>query len=186
MQSVVEVLGIEVAADQLARWAAWYAPESQPFLLPADSPLAGIGASFDPSPAHEARDSFGIYSLPDAVVCRTVAYLVRTQRILGRSLVPSVRAWPSLRSLGTAAQADGHRFLWWPPLVAGREHEVSHGRQRVDVWCWRQSQRLTDVLGVHDDLAKVGRGVSRGRGGAADGGMEPVERLSGGAAPMLD
>ncbi|MHB8340663.1 MAG: hypothetical protein ACYDB7_05745 [Mycobacteriales bacterium] len=137
MQSVVEVLGIEVAADLLARWAAWYAPESQPFLLPADSPLAGIGPSFDPSPAHEARDSFGIYSLPDAVVCRTVAYhefmslprdarsyLVRTQRTLGRSLVPSVRAWPSLRSLGTAAQADGHRFVWWPSLVAGREHEV--------------------------------------------------------------
>ena len=49
--------------------------------------------------------------------------------------------------------------------------EVSHGRQRVDVWCPGQSQRLTDVLGVHDDLAKVGRGVSRGGGGVADDGV---------------
>ncbi len=39
---------------------------------------------------------------------------------------------------------------------------------------------------MHDDLAKVGRGVSRGGGGAADDGVEPVERLGGGAAPMLD
>src|SRR5664280_138393 len=69
--------------------------------------------------------------------------------------------------------------------VAARK-EVSHGRQRVDVWCPGQSQRLTDVLGVHDDLAEVGRGVSRGGGSAADDGVKSVERLGGGAAPMLD
>ena len=69
--------------------------------------------------------------------------------------------------------------------VATRK-ELGHWRQRVDVWCPGESQRLTDVLGVHDDLAEVGRGVSRGGGGAADDGAEPVECLGGGAAPVLD
>ena len=64
--------------------------------------------------------------------------------------------------------------------------EISHGRQRVDVWCPGQPQWLTDVLGVNDDLAKVGRCVSRGSGGAADDGLETFERLGGGVAPMLD
>lgn len=50
--------------------------------------------------------------------------LVRAQHALGRSQVPSVRAWPSIRPLGTAKQADGHRFVWWPTLLKGLEQRV--------------------------------------------------------------
>lgn len=64
--------------------------------------------------------------------------------------------------------------------------EVSHGRQRVEARCLEKSQRLADVLGVHDDLAKVGRGMSRGGSGAADDGAEPIERFRGSAAAVLD
>jgi hypothetical protein len=42
--------------------------------------------------------------------------------------------------------------------------EGGHRRQRVDARCPRETQRLADVLGMHDDLAEVGRGVMGGRG----------------------
>lgn len=55
--------------------------------------------------------------------------------------------------------------------------EIGHGRQCFDVRSPRQSQWLTDVLGVDEDLAKLCRSVS-GRGcSAADHGTEPVQRL---------
>jgi hypothetical protein len=47
-------------------------------------------------------------------------------------------------------------------------------------------KRLADVLGMHNDLAEVGRGVPRGCGSADDDGAKPIKRLSGGAAAVLD
>ena len=54
----------------------------------------------------------------------TRAALVRAPRALGRELAFSVRSWPGLRQLGAGEQADGHRFVWWPSPLAGRESEV--------------------------------------------------------------
>jgi hypothetical protein len=129
-----EVLGIAVSAALLGRWAAWFAPDPQPFLAPAGGALARLGNDFQPRSAPELRDTFEIYSVPDGMVCRSIAAadfaalpretraeLVRFQHTAGRSLVPSVRAWPALK---TATQADGHRFVWWPELLAGREREI--------------------------------------------------------------
>jgi len=130
----MKTLGITVSTALLTRWADWFAPEPQPFLVPAGSALAALGKEFEPKSNPELRDTFEIYSVPDGVVCRGVtadefaaaprdlrARLVRGQHTRGRALVPSVRAWPSLEM---AKQADGHRFVWWPALLAGREREV--------------------------------------------------------------
>jgi hypothetical protein len=49
------------------------------------------------------------------------AALVRTQVRLRRGAVPTVRRWSDLLD-GAAlrAQADGHRFVWWPSMVDKR------------------------------------------------------------------
>jgi hypothetical protein len=131
------VLGIAVSATLLDRWAGWFAPDPQPFLAPAGSAAARLGNDFEPRSAPELRDAFELYSVPVGTVCRRIsaaefaalprgsrAELVRFQHTAGRSLVPSVRAWPALKM---AEQADGHRFVWWPGLVAGREQEIIFG-----------------------------------------------------------
>ncbi len=55
--------------------------------------------------------------------------------------------------------------------------EFSRCRQRLHLWLPCQSQRLTDVLGVHDDRAKVRRKVPNGSARGADYGFEPPEGL---------
>jgi len=130
----MKTLEITVSAALLTRWAGWFAPDPQPFLVPVDSELAALGEEFEPRAYPELRDTFEIYSVPDDLVCRSVtagefaalprdirARLVRGQHTAGRALVPSVRAWPALEM---AKQADGHRFVWWPALLAGRESEI--------------------------------------------------------------
>ncbi len=137
MESAVEVLGIEVSVALLARWARWFAPESQPFALPAGSVLASAGRPFEFANEPELNDTFELYACADGVVFRSLTQdeytslpralrsdLVRLQLALGRAQVPSVRAWSSLRPAGISQQADGHRFVWWPSLLHGREREV--------------------------------------------------------------
>ena len=132
-----KVLGIEVPDALLKRWVTWFAPESQPFVVPEDSPVAGAGREFVPADEAEIRDSFELYVPERGTVFRSIRHdeftsfppatrsrLVRDQVHRGRSLVPSVRAWPSLRDEGISKQGDGHRFVWWPNLMTGREREV--------------------------------------------------------------
>ena len=132
--SPMRTLGITVSAALFTRWASWFAPDPQPFLVPAGSALAALGKEFEPKVNPELRDTFEIYSVPDGLVCRSVtagefaasprdirARLVRGQCTTGRALVPSVRAWPTPEM---AKQADGHRFVWWPALLAGRESKI--------------------------------------------------------------
>lgn len=137
VNSEVEVLRIEVPATLLAQWATWFAPESQPFAVPFGSPLAHAGRVFEPVNEPEVRDTLELYSQPSGMVLRSFTHdefaslpratrsgLVRAQVTHGRGQVPSVRAWPSLRDEGIADQADGHRFVWWPALLNGRESDV--------------------------------------------------------------
>jgi hypothetical protein len=132
--AVRAVLGIAVPDALLARWTSWLAPDPQPFLVPAGSGAARLGVDFEPRSAPELRDTFELYSVPTGMACRSItaadfaalpraerATLVRFQHTAGRSQVPSVRAWPALK---TAGQADGHRFVWWPGLLTGREQEI--------------------------------------------------------------
>ncbi|MGZ4686628.1 hypothetical protein [Oryzihumus sp.] len=166
MGSAREVLGIEVGDELMARWAGWFAPEVQPFLVPEGSALAELGRPGATGPAAvELRDTFEIYTPPAGMTCRGVtaaeftalprevrAELVRTQRAVGRRLVPSVRSWPALRDHGIRGQADGHRFVWWPELLGGREDDalvpfVEEGMRRsrhaeVPAAVWREAGRV--------------------------------------------
>lgn len=130
-------LGIDVDDELLAQWSAWFAPDPQPFLILRGGPFAGVGSSLVGSLEMELRGTFEIYSLDQSTECRFIgadefanlsrplrAQLVRSQFVLGRSRVESVRAWPSLLNLGIRNQADGYRFVWWPSMLTGREEEV--------------------------------------------------------------
>jgi len=82
----------------------------------------------------------------------TRAQLVQEQRRLGRSLVPSVRSWPSLEANVIRYQADGHRFVWWPSLLEGNEGKVlipyvEEGRRKsrhaeIDSSVWRRTKPI--------------------------------------------
>jgi hypothetical protein len=55
------------------------------------------------------------------------ADLVRFQAACGRGAVPSVRRWSDVvdDSSVLRAQADGHRFVWWPSLLASSSDRVA-------------------------------------------------------------
>ena len=82
------------------------------------------------------------------------ATIVREQLRHGRGGVPTVRAWSDLLDARMLrAQADGHRFLWWPSLVGDDAAEevlrrvVEHRRLRsrhreVPKQVWRRSAHV--------------------------------------------
>lgn len=130
-------LGIEIAPELQAKQAAWFAPARQPFLVAKDAADSiGLAPSKVELPA-ETRDTFEIYNVPDDRVCVFVSEeefnglsrtarvdLVRSQVGLGRGLVPSVRSAPADVRARAVAQADGHRFVWWPSLLRGHHDRV--------------------------------------------------------------
>ena len=131
------VLGIDVDEALVARWSSWFAPDPQPFLILRGGPFAEVGSPLVGSLEMELRGTFEVYSLAEHTEWRFIsavefatlsrplrAQLVRSQFVLGRSRTESVRAWPSLLELGIRDQADGHRFVWWPSMLRGREEEV--------------------------------------------------------------
>jgi len=137
MPDGVDVLGVAVTEELLGRWATWFAPDPQPFLVAADSLVARAGRPFEPNAEPELRDTFELYGAPVDGAYRSLSSeeflalppservrLVRARARRARGLAPAVRAWPSLRAAGIVGQADGHRFVWWPELVSGREREV--------------------------------------------------------------
>ncbi len=85
----------------------------------------------------ELRDTFQVYGVPDGLRLAWLdearflhlprdrrAALVRAQRTHDRELVPSVRAWAPLLGDRVRGQADGHRFVWWPSLLADHRARV--------------------------------------------------------------
>ena len=131
------VLGIDVEGALFAQWLSWFAPDPQPFLVLRGGPFAQVGSPVVGNLKMELRGTFEVYALADDVEWRLISAtefatlsrplrseLVRSQFVLGRSRTESVRAWPSLVHLGIRDQADGHRFVWWPWMLKGREEEV--------------------------------------------------------------
>ncbi|MBS2938963.1 hypothetical protein KDN32_14580 [Nocardioides sp. J2M5] len=130
----MRVLGIDVSPDLVERWAGWFAPEVQPFL--ADEELASAVGGREEPLSDEVRDTFCLYGPPDglrhvwldeqqlAALPRVLRVrLVREQLAHEREQVPSVRAWAGLVPR-VREQVDGHRFVWWPSLLAGHEEDV--------------------------------------------------------------
>lgn len=134
----MRALNIDVPGDLLECWTEWFAPADQPFL--ADPALAAsleLPLQDTSSLSPEIRDTFEIYSVPDGVGLVWLqeaqflalpqperAALVRAQRTHEREIVPSVRSWSGVLEDRVAEQADGHRFVWWPSLLAGHEERV--------------------------------------------------------------
>lgn len=133
----MQVLGIEVPPELLARWSGWFAPAVQPFLV-ADTSVAG-GGQPDQALSPEVRDTFQLYATAAGLSCvwlteSDFARLPRTDRVALLQerraaeplLTPTVRSWPDLRDR-VRGQVDGHRFLWWPSLLTAHAEQVLAG-----------------------------------------------------------
>jgi hypothetical protein len=131
------VLGVDVDTELFDRWREWLAPAWQPFFVasrhrwpktaPRDDPLSEeLGHTYrtwriDASLEVLWLDEVAFLDLPRSDRTR----LLREQIRHGRGAVPSVRRWSDLVDPDLLRrQADGHRFVWWPTLVAGRPREI--------------------------------------------------------------
>jgi len=131
------VLGVAVTADLYTRWRDWLAPEVQPFFVASLRPWPKSAirtTSLAPELGHTYRTwriarSVKTLWLDEATfhdMTRSKrAALVRAQVEIGRGAVPSVRRWSDLLdSAWLRSQADGHRFVWWPSLVATNPSDI--------------------------------------------------------------
>lgn len=150
----MRLLGIDVDPSLLERWVGWLAPAVQPFFVATDGPRPpGVG---DHEVTPELRDTYRLWRVDrtlDVVWLDEAAFadrprsergaLVRAQVTARRGEVPTVRSWADvldpavLRSLG-----DGHRFVWWPSVIAGNAAEIL---RRMTTTGFRPSR--------HDDVA---------------------------------
>lgn len=146
----MKVLDIDVPEATLSLWQGWLAPDVQPFFLTehmadqlpstADHPNTPVLRGVPPlvSKPHSIRDTFEVWNVDtdlrlvwlderefSGLPKRTRAQLVRAQVVNGRGAVPTVRRWSDLLDAHLLrAQADGHRFVWWPSLIAVRPVDV--------------------------------------------------------------
>ena len=126
------VLDLEVSPDLLGRWATWLAPVWQPFFVEDSRHWPEGRAAAPGGMTAELRDTYKVWRLREhgevvwldeesflAMDRGRRARLVREQERRRRGAVPSVRRWADLLPEGLLrAQADGHRFVWWPSLLA--------------------------------------------------------------------
>lgn len=132
------VLGIEVEQTLMESWARWLAPDPQPFLVDPRAPWSECDDEGG-TMTRELQDTYRLWwgvekgsgviwiseeqfsGLPRV----TRAALVREQAIRRRGAVPTVRAWRDLLDPARLrAQADGHRFVWWPSLLADEPEQI--------------------------------------------------------------
>jgi hypothetical protein len=129
----VDVLGIDVDASLVRRWAGWLAPVCQPFFLTA-AEVVGLGLKPDrPTPdlPAELRDTYEVWNLAEGLEVVWLdelefhaqpsdvrARLVGAQVRHGRGAVPIIGDWADiLDAQALSEQADGQRFVWWPTMV---------------------------------------------------------------------
>lgn len=148
-----QILGIEVSDETLARWAGWFAPDPQPFLVEGDDRA---------SVSDELRDTFELYELASrhltvrwiceaeyfAMTRKERTQLLHAQMRLGRALVPTVAGAGDDVRMAAREQTDARRFVWWPSLltrrnrldvlgrfVAGSRPASRHSEVVASVWC---------------------------------------------------
>jgi hypothetical protein len=137
----MRILNIDVPEDLLARWREFLAPEWQPFFVQPDDGFTTPPIAPDITPwaasggqtlSDDLRDTFKAWRVQGA--SRVVwfdeasfmamprsdrARLVRSQVDRRRGVVPTVRRWAGRLDVAVLRrQADGHRFVWWPSLLA--------------------------------------------------------------------
>jgi len=126
---VFTVLGIEVSDQSLRRWTHWLAPDPQPFFVGSAAEWPGKAGRRDEI-STELNDTYQLWRVPQSLEVVWLseeefqslprerrATLVRSQVRNGRE-VPTVKGWSDLiDGSRLRAQADGHRFVWWPELV---------------------------------------------------------------------
>lgn len=126
----MEVLGIEVPEERRRRWIEWLAPDPQPFFVESrrDWPASTDSSLLTPEVGDTCR-SWRLRRDLDVIWLGEATFLelsrperrrlVREQVRHGRGAVPSVRRWSDLLdSALLRSHADGHRFVWWPSLLA--------------------------------------------------------------------
>ena len=132
----MRVLGVDIGAELQERWASWLAPEVQPFFVESLRPwpsrvhrgaltpeLENTYATWRIDRSLETLwlDEGTFFEMPKA----QRAALVREQVHNRRGAVPSVRRWADLLDPAQLRrQADGHRFVFWPSLVASNADGV--------------------------------------------------------------
>ncbi|WP_203567299.1 hypothetical protein [Aestuariimicrobium ganziense] len=129
----MQVLGCEINQARIEGWVRRLVPARQPFVVDDDL-VAGRDVDLDQRPGMDDLDTFLLYGKRrlwwltedefSALDAALRARLVRHQAAVGRGEVPSVRSAPAQVREAARAQADGHRFVWWPHLVAPVADEV--------------------------------------------------------------
>lgn len=161
---VPDVLGIDVAPALMASWSRWLAPDPQPFLVESAGSwpeCADEGGVLTPELEDTYRLWWGVEKgsaiiwISEQQFARlprpTRAKLVREQVVRRRGAVPTVRGWMDvLDAAQLRHHADGHRFVWWPSLLADKRDQVltrvvSQGRLRsrhdeIVEAIWRRSE----------------------------------------------
>lgn len=127
----MRVLGIDVDGATAERWLRNLAPDPQPFFVSSVSAWPGVAVGRDRlTPA--LRDTYQAWRIDraldvvwideatfDALDRSRRKALVREQVQHRRGAVPTVRGWRDVVDPETIrAQADGHRFVWWPSLLS--------------------------------------------------------------------
>ena len=187
------MLGIDVEARMVRRWAGWLAPACQPFYLTsaeaADLRLTPDNPARDLSP--ELRDTYEEWNLADDLEVVWLeedefhaqphpvrGQLIQAQARHGRGAVPAVSEWADILDVGVLSeQADGRRFVWWPALLephvdAVLARVVSAGQlpcQRMSVpeEIWRSaSSILPRARALSGTFANGSRGNPAARGSA--------------------
>lgn len=130
------ILGIAVDDDRLRAWAEFLAPDPQPFVV-SDDPRWNAFTEVKHPLTWETRHTFRVYAAPKGsrlgwLTRADFLALDKTDRTAllreqihrrngnhpGVGRVPTVREWSDvLDPVALRAEADGHRFLWWPEIV---------------------------------------------------------------------
>ncbi len=124
------VLEIDVDAALLAAWRDWLAPPVQPFFVDSLRRWPKVHEGHELMP--ELHYTYTLWNVPRRLKTlwldeetffelarATRARLVRDQVGYGRGAVPTIRRWADLfDETELRSQADGHRFVWWPSMIA--------------------------------------------------------------------
>jgi hypothetical protein len=163
---VTEVLGIDVERTLMEAWLRWLAPDPQPFLVESPGSWRECDDEGGVMTA-ELEDTYRLWwgvEKGSAVIWiseeqfvrlpkRTRAELVREQVNRRRGAVPTVRAWEDLLDGARLRRhADGHRFVWWPSLLASHTElilsrvvstrRVPSRHLEVDDEIWRMAEAV--------------------------------------------